>query len=315
MQCIVDLEDYQEACGTAITLGKFDGLHRGHQILLRKVRAYAEVESLKSVAFVFDMSVFYQKIKKEYQVLMTKEERRKQLEGRIDYLVECPFTDEIRTMEAEAFIRDILVGKFHAKRIVVGTDYFFGYQKRGNYRLLEQCQDKYGYQVEVVEKLWYIDREISSTYLREEVTAGRMNAVAKMLGHPYRILGTVEHGRKLGRKLGIPTMNVPISEEKLLPPNGVYAAQAHMNGIWYSGIANIGKKPTVEQNGAVLAEIHLFDFSGDAYGSQIEIDLYDFRRSEKKFNSVEELKSCMQKDIAYGKRYFCTAGKRTDDVE
>ena len=130
MQCIVDLEDYQETCGAAITLGKFDGLHRGHQILLRKVRAYAEAEALKSVAFVFDMSVFYQKMKKEYQVLMTKEERREQLKGRIDYLVECPFTDEIRTMDAEVFIRDILVGKFHAKRIVVGTDYFFGYQKQ-----------------------------------------------------------------------------------------------------------------------------------------------------------------------------------------
>lgn len=309
MQCIVDLNDYQEACGTAITLGKFDGLHRGHQLLLGKVRAYAEAESLKSVAFVFDMSMFYQKIKKEYKVLMTKEERRAQLEGRVDCLVECPFTDEIRTMDAEAFIREILVGKFHAKRIVVGTDYYFGYQKQGDYRLLLACQEKYGYQVEVVEKLLYIDREISSTYLREEVIAGRMNAVAKMLGHPYRILGTVEHGRKLGRKLGIPTMNVPIPSEKLLPPKGVYAAQAHMDGIWYSGIANIGRKPTVESDGAVLAEIHLFDFQGNAYGSTIEIDLYDFRRSEKKFDSIEELKSCMQKDIAYGKRYFCTAGK------
>lgn len=308
MQCIVDLEDYQEECSTAVTLGKFDGLHRGHQLLLRKVRGYAEAEQLKSVAFVFDMSLFYKKLNKEIKALMTREERRVQLDGRVDYLIECPFTDEIRTMEAEAFIAEILIGKLHAKRIVVGTDYHFGHGKKGDYRMLQELQEKYGYRVEVVEKLMYFDREISSTYVREEVISGEMNSVAKMLGHPYQILGRVEHGRKLGRKLGIPTMNVPIPADKLLPPNGVYAAQARMSGIWYNGIANIGKKPTVESDGAVLAEIHLFDFHGDAYGSKIEIELYDFRRPEMKFSSVEELKDCMQKDIAYGKRYFRTGG-------
>ena len=121
-----------------------------------------------------------------------------------------------------------------------------------------------------MEKLWYIDREISSTYLREEVSAGRMNAVAKMLGHPYRILGTVEHGRKLG-KTRYPDDECTNQRRETASAEWSICSTGSYKRIWYSGIANIGRKPTVEQNGAVLAEIHLFDFSGDAYGSRLRL--------------------------------------------
>lgn len=311
MQCISNLDEYEESMRTAITLGKFDGLHRGHQQLVNKVISYAAAEKdVRSVVFVFDMAQFLEKMNKGRKTLMTKEERRFQLKGQVDCLVECPFTEEIRTMEAETFIRKILVDKLKVKYLVVGTDYSFGYQKRGDYKMLLKYAGEYGYQVDVIEKIRHEGRIISSTYVREEVEAGNMELAAQLLGHPYRIQGVVCHGRKLGRKMGIPTMNVPVTEKKLLPPNGVYAARGILDGIRYDGIVNIGRKPTVEENGTVLAELHLFDYEEEAYGKEIEIEVYEFERPEKKFASVEELKDRMLKDIAYGKRYFHTEDKR-----
>ncbi|HBA62226.1 MAG TPA: riboflavin biosynthesis protein RibF [Lachnospiraceae bacterium] len=305
MQCISKLEEYQDGCLTAMTLGKFDGLHRGHQQLVDRICAYAkEEEALKSVVFVFDMASFFEKQNIVRKTLMTKEERRYQLEGKIDYLVECPFTDAIRTMEAEDFIRDILVGLFHVRYLVVGTDYSFGYQKRGNYEMLLQYADTYGYHVDVIEKLKYEEREISSTFIREDVEAGNMKRAAVLLGHPYQLMGRISHGRQLGRTIGIPTMNVPVRKEKLLPPNGVYAARGILEGVSYDGILNIGRKPTVEENGEVLAELHLFDYAQEAYGKEIEIEIYEFERPEQRFASIEALQKRIQQDIAYGKQYF-----------
>lgn len=313
MQCISNLDEYEESLRTAITLGKFDGLHRGHQQLVDQVCRYARTEKdVRSVVFVFDMSQFLEKVNKGRKTLMTKEERRYQLRDQVDCLVECPFTEEIRTMEAETFIRKILVEKLKVKYLVVGTDYSFGYQKRGDYRMLLQFAEEYDYHVDVIEKLRYEDRIISSTFVREEVEAGNMELASRLLGHPYRILGEVSHGRKLGRKLGIPTMNVPVTDKKLLPPNGVYAAKGILDGIRYDGIVNIGRKPTVEENGAVLAELHLFDYEEEAYGKEIEIEVYEFERPEIKFASVEELKDRMLRDIEYGKRYFHTEDKRRE---
>ena len=222
MQYIQGLDAFRESGRTAVTLGKFDGLHRGHQKLVEKVESYGRADKVRTAVCSFDMEPLSERLHRPYRVLMTKEERRAHLEGRVDYLVDCPFTEEFSRMSAEDFIRDVLCGVFHAAYVVVGTDFSFGYQKRGDYHMLERYQDVYGYRLDVVEKERYQEREISSTYVKEALAAGDMELAQTLLGYPYEITGTVEHGKQLGRTLGFPTFNVEPPAQKLLPPNGVY---------------------------------------------------------------------------------------------
>ena len=158
MQYIKGLDAFEGRNHTAVTLGKFDGLHRGHQKLLNRIIKYAQKEDCDSVVCAFDM---------DRDCLMTNEERRAFLEDKVDYLIEIPFTKELMEMEAEKFIEEILHKKLHAAHIVVGTDFNFGHEKRGDHQMLEKYAAKYGYTVDVVEKAYYKDREISSTYIRE----------------------------------------------------------------------------------------------------------------------------------------------------
>lgn len=304
MDYIRGLEAYQDSRETAITLGKFDGVHRGHQKLIRKVCQLKAKKGVRSVVFAFDMNPLYEKIGKSREGIMSNEERRYLIDGKVDVLLECPFTEEISSISAEDFIRNILVGKFHVRYVVVGTDFHFGHDKRGDVKMLEEYAGVYGYELFVIEKEMYGDRRISSSYVREELRKGNMEAVNEMLGYAYTVRGIVEHGRKLGRKLGFPTLNVHPSKDKLLPPNGVYLDSVKIDGIWYNGIGNVGFKPTVSDENRMLIESNLLDYSGDAYGKEVEIQLYHFKRPEQKFESVEEMKAQIDLDIDYAKEYF-----------
>ena len=184
MQYIKGLDAFDGRNQTAVTLGKFDGLHRGHQKLLNRIIKYAQKEECDSVVCAFDM---------DRDCLMTNEERRAFLEDKVDYLIEIPFTREMMEMEAEKFIDEILHKKLHASHIVVGTDFNFGHEKRGNHQMLEKYAAKYGYTVDVVEKAYYKDREISSTYIRELLLDGNIPLANKLLGYPYEITSVVEH--------------------------------------------------------------------------------------------------------------------------
>ena len=170
--------------------------------------------------------------------------------------------------------------------------------------MLAEYADVYGYELFVIEKEMYGKREISSSYVREELRKGNMEAVNDMLGYAYTVRGKVEHGRQLGRKLGFPTLNVHPSRDKLLPPNGVYLDSVRIDGIWYNGIGNVGFKPTVSDEKRMMIESNLLDYSGDAYGKEVEIQLYHFKRPEQKFESVEMMKAQIDQDIAYAKEFF-----------
>ena len=186
MQYIRGIEKYQSEKEAALTLGKFDGLHSGHELLVEHVVETASLNDWNSVVVAFDMRPFFQKLNKEYDHLLTGEEKAKRLDGRIDYFVECPFVEEIAKMEAEAFIEEILIGRFHAKYIVLGTDFRFGHGRRGDGEMLKKYSEKYGYQVEILEKKQYEGREISSTYIKEELRKGNMELVDKLLGYSYQ---------------------------------------------------------------------------------------------------------------------------------
>lgn len=297
MRYITDIHSYQGEKPTAVTLGKFEGLHRGHQKLIGKVREYASGD-VESVVCAFDMGK---------ASLLTAEEKRKRLESRVDTVIACPFTRELREMEAEDFIRQILKSRFHAAYIVVGTDFRFGHGKRGDVDMLAGYAGTCGYHLDVVEKERYKDRVISSTYVREALGEGSVELANALLGYPYQISGRVEHGKRLGRTLGFPTMNVAPPPEKILPRFGVYACQIRVGNEWYPGIGNIGVKPTVAEDPRVLVEAYAFGFAGEVYGEEITVEFCAFERPEQKFGSVEELKAGVEGDIRFGREYFSRA--------
>ena len=272
MEYIKGTTDFSIEEPSVVTIGKFDGLHVGHQKLLHLV-CEKKKDGVKAVVFTFDVPPGAKLSGKGMDTLVTNEERCQMLEEQgIDYLIECPFVPEIMSMEPERFVEEVLVGRLKAKYIVAGTDCGFGHNRRGDYKLLQKLAPTYGYEVDIVEKVQYQGRDISSTYVREEIAKGNMELADFLLGYTYRISGTVEHGNHLGgTKLDMPTANLFPPEHKLLPPNGVYATKTIVDGKRYEGISNIGTKPTVSEGNARGIETFLFDFSGDLYGKNITV--------------------------------------------
>lgn len=309
MQCINRIEDYRERKPSVITLGKFDGFHRGHQKLLQEVKACVEEADRRrnewcSIVFAFDMSVYRKEHNMSLGQIMLKEEQDLFLNHEVDYLIHCPFDEEIRCVTAEAFIKEILVEKFRAKCIVVGSDFHFGYKAKGTVDMLRTYAEQFDYQVIEIEKETYGDQEISSSLIKTCIRNGEMENANAMLGYAYSVRGEVIHGKKLGRKLGFPTMNVRVNLEKILPPYGVYSVRVEIAGEFHSGIANIGEKPTVEVHGIPQVETYVFDYEGDAYGEEIVVKFLRFQRPETKFESVEALKQQVDGDIRDAKDYF-----------
>ena len=301
MICWNKINDFHIEEPTALSLGKFDGVHRGHETLIAHLLEKKK-EGLKAVVFTFDIPPKKLTENNNYRVLSTNAEKQEILEERgIDYLLECPFTKEIMCMEPEAFVEWIVTG-LHVKSIVVGSDFHFGHNRRGDYKLLQQLSGTYGYSLKVVEKLQYEGRDISSTFVREQIIKGDMGKANDLLGYPFFVKSEVIHGRQLGRTLGIPTINMELPAEKLLPPKGVYATEVQIRGKYYIGVTNVGCKPTVNHTNKVNVETHILDFSGDLYGQEMKVSFYSFIRKERKFQSVEELKTQMEHDIASSRR-------------
>lgn len=294
MNYITGIENYHGTKKTAVTIGKFDGLHRGHQKLVDRISGYASDEC-DSVLCAFDM---------HRDAIMTNRERREHLEGKIDWLIDCPFTEQLRNMEAEDFIRDILCGKLNAAHVVVGNDFVFGHEKRGSVSMLEKYASEYGYTVDVVEKERYQDMIISSTYIRDALAQGDVQLAERLLGYPYELTGPVRHGKQLGRTLGFPTMNIEPEAQKILPRYGVYACRVKIDGKWYNGVGNAGVKPTVTDERRRLFEVYVYGYEGDAYGKEVTARFCGFERPEVKFGSVEELKEQVMKDMQYGSEFF-----------
>ena len=289
MICWNKIEDFHIEEPTALSLGKFDGVHRGHEALIEHLLEKKK-EGLKAVVFTFDIPPKKLTENNNYRVLSTNKEKQEILKERgIDYLLECPFTKEVMCMEPEDFIAKI-VRQLHVKCMVVGEDFHFGHNRRGDYHMLRQYAGKYGYEVIVVEKIKEDSRDISSTFVREEIAAGNIEKANHLLGYRYFVTSRVLHGNQIGRTIGIPTINQLPPKEKLLPPNGVYVTEAYIGDRWYRGISNVGCKPTIEGEYPVGVETHLLDFAEDVYDKMVTVEFLSRVRSERKFASIEALK-------------------------
>ncbi len=308
MKIIENTTEFKINENTAVAIGKFDGFHRGHQKLLGRLKEQKD-NGLASVVFTFVPSPAAFFAGHPLKDLTTVEEKRNIFErAGVDYLIEYPFCRQTADMEPIDYIKNVLVGRLNAKCIVAGDDVSFGRHGAGDCGLLREKASKYGYRVIVIDKVLYMEREVSSTYVREEVGNGNMELVDKLLGTPYHIGGEIVHGRRLGRMIGMPTVNLIPSPRKLLPPKGVYFSyvrffDGQLSGIKYPSITNIGTKPTVDEHEVMGVETYIYDFNKDVYGKSMEVFLLKFVRPEMRFNGIEELKSRMAYDIASGRKF------------
>lgn len=292
---------------TIVTIGKFDGVHCGHRLLLENVKKRKK-QGQKAVVFTFDHNPSSILSGKGQSVIYSEEEKCQLMEQLgMDVLISYPFDKETSRMMAEEFITDVLIEQLGIKEVIIGKDCRFGYKRQGNAELLYQFSGRYGFEVNVFDKKELDGEMISSTRIRGLLRQGAMEAAAKLLGQPYMIFGEVVHGQKLGRKLGMPTINQIPSKEKLLPPNGVYSSCIEIPGEGnFYGITNLGIRPTVASD-KLLAETNIFQYSNDLYGKKCKVMLCHFQRKEQKFGSVEKLKQQLIKDMEQAKQYFATS--------
>ena len=303
MEIIKDINQIQWN-KTSVTLGKFDGVHLGHRMLMDKVLE-AEQDGCVSTVFTFDK--FPSQVLRHQRMtsILLEEEKQQLLEQLgIQRYVLFPFHEKTAAMEPEQFVEEILVKTMKVKHLYVGMDFRFGKGRRGDAALLETLAKQYDFAFEAVKKRLYQGEEVSSTRIRDCIIKGKMEDVTAMLGMPYRLSGEIIHGRSLGHKIGVPTINQTIPEGKIMPLCGVYCAKVTVDEKEYMGIANVGSKPTVQELPVYGLETHLFDCNEDLYGKQVTTELLHFVRPEQKFSSVEELREQLEKDKQYGRAYF-----------
>lgn len=275
---------------TAVTIGIFDGVHKGHQVILKKVLKEARKSRLKSVVVTFDphpAEVLSPGAKIPF--LISLEHRIKLIKSMgIDDCMIIKFTKEFSEVDAEEFIRNILIDELNLKALVTGENFLFGSKEKGDIKLLERLSKAYNFKFYSIPALKVEGEYVSSTRIRKAVERGDLRLASKMLGRPVTVLGTVVKGKKLGRKIGFPTANIDPHHESI-PPSGVYSVDVALDGKPYCGILNISTHKIIE--------VHIFNFNKDIYGRDIEVIFKKKIRDEKKFNSLEALKRQIQLDI------------------
>lgn len=240
----------------------------------------------------------------DMKYIITEEERNIILEKKgIDILLVLAFDDWLRTQSPEDFIQ-MLSDRINMRYLAVGSDFTFGYKGAGNAALLKKLSGSMGFDLNVIEKIQDDGRDISSTRIRELISEGNVSEAGKLLGHPYIIAGPVVHGRHLGTGMGIPTINLRPAANKLLPPFGVYITTVEIEGRVYHGITNVGNNPTVSDDNPVTIETNILDATGNLYEERATVIFHEYLRPEKKFESLNDLKSEIQKNIRQARDYF-----------
>ena len=293
-----------------VTIGNFDGVHLGHQLLFSEVVLRARQSGGTSVAITFEPHPLKVLRPEGIRLISCAQQKIDLIHmAGIDVLVVIPFDLEVAKTTADDFVNKILCEKIGVQDLVVGYDYAFGRGREGNIDFLRQRGQEKGFAVTVVEAHYEEGMLVSSSKIRELVMEGRMKDVRRLLGRCYHIHGDVQRGKQRGgTEVGFPTANLRISEEDLCPKKGVYVTQLMYGGRMYGSISNIGYNPTFGEN-ELVAETHIFDFNDDIYGKPIRLNLLRHLRGEVKFNSVAELSAQIRKDIAMAQQVLADAAK------
>ncbi len=286
----------------AITIGNFDGVHRGHQALFERVRQWAEKLNGQSVVITFHPHPLEVLFPERTLPFITSHEQKLELIAKrgIDATVVIPFSHEFSRISASDFVTDLLVGAIGIKAIVVGYDYRFGYNREGNIEFLKRMGLEHGFEVDTVAGIKMNDTVVSSTAIRQMILQGNVRDAKKLLGRFFEVSGTVIEGRKRGAGLGFPTANLRVTSQTS-PRTGVYVVEADVDGKTYGGAANLGYNPTFGDTELSL-EVHLFDFNRDIYGKPISVRFVDRLRDEKRFSGPAELIEQIKKDVISAKQ-------------
>jgi riboflavin kinase/FMN adenylyltransferase len=284
-----------------VTLGIFDGVHRGHQMLLKSLVSKAKEIKGESVVITFSPHprIVLVKDSSDLSFLTTIEEKKVLLENaNIDHLVIIEFNKKFSMIAACDFVKKVLVEKVGTKHLLVGFNHHFGRRGKGDYNTIKECTETLDFKVEKVEGLQTEEGAISSSIIREALLKGRLDDANRWLGYPYSISGTIVRGRKIGRAIGFPTANIePYSKYKLIPENGVYAVEVLVDDNKYPGMLSIGTNPTVNSDIRIKSiEVNILDFNKDIYGKAISLIFRKRLRDEIKFNNTDELAKQMDLD-------------------
>ncbi len=290
----------------SVMIGKFDGVHLGHRLLLSKLLGEKKA-GLKSVVITFDVPPNSIKNNTSVKMLTPIEEKKALFESfGVDFLIICPFTKEVMGMHPNEFLQ-LLFNRINIKSIICGSDFCFGHNRTGNTAFLEKVSTDFGFKLFVVDKLILDGLEISSTLIRSLLKEGKIEKANELLGYKYCISGVVSSGNQIGRTIGFPTANIILDENKLSPKYGVYSSEIVVDGNTYKGISNIGVKPTVNKNGnndeQCSLEMNIFDFNDYIYDKDVVVYLNRYIREERKFESIDELKKQIAIDISSVKEY------------
>lgn len=284
---------------TVLTIGTFDGVHLGHQVILKKIVEEARRANQKSVLITLwpHPRLVIGKQKDTIKLLSTLEEKVELVSQLgVDYLVKIPFTEEFSKISASDFLKEILIGQLGMKMIYIGYDHHFGNNREGDIQFLKKYESLYQYKVHEISRQDVDEVGVSSTRIREAISLGEIHIANKLLGYKYSLSGKVVEGMKVGRKIGYPTANIQVDEKyKLLPQDGVYVVEVMYEMRKYNGMLNIGMKPTVGGTQQSI-EVHLFGFSEDIYGKKLTVSFIERLRKEERFNSFEDLAQQLKKD-------------------
>jgi riboflavin kinase/FMN adenylyltransferase len=305
MQIIRGLHNIRpEHRGCVATIGNFDGVHHGHQLLLAHLNAKRDELRSPSVLITFEPlpREYFSADVKPGRLTRFREKVTLLARSGLDRMICLPFNEQVSQITAESVIEDFLVGQLGIRYIVVGDDFRFGRGRAGDYSMLKRAGDRFGFEVSHIGTLTFDHERVSSTRIREALGAGDIRLAEKLLGHRFFVMGHVMYGRQLGRELGTPTANIALHRYPA-PLEGVFAVRVSGLTREYQGVANIGVRPTVDGKQPML-EVHLFDYSGDLYGRLLTVTFCHKIRPEQRFDSLDDLQAQIGRDVESARAWF-----------
>jgi len=299
--------------GCAVTVGAFDGVHRGHQTVLARLKARAQTLSLPATVIVFEPlpREYFQPLEAPARITNLRERLEALATTGIDRVLVLPFNKKMRSMSADAFIKTVFVEGLGARYIELGDDFRFGNSREGDFEYARQWGEKYGYEVQRTATQTLDGKRVSSTWIREALLAGDFALAEHLLGRSFTMTGRVEYGRQLGRTIGCPTANMRIGRLRS-PMSGVYAVWVSGAGLCNAlGVANVGTRPTVSDGTKANLEVHVIDRHVDLYGKRLTVRFVDKVRDEKKFDSLDALQAAIAGDVARVRSQFSESSKHS----
>lgn len=291
--------------GCVATIGSFDGVHRGHQAILARLREEGQKLGLPTLVMLFEPQPheYFSREKAPPRLMRLREKVAAIFSLGIDRVLCLRFNEHLRSLSAQAFIDEILVRRLAVTHLEIGDDFRFGCDRAGDFALLQSAGRQHGFEVRDTRTFLLSGERVSSTRVRQLLEMDDLAGAAHLLGRPFSVTGRVVHGKRLGRTLDVPTANIGLGRYRS-PVRGVYVAHVFGNGQRWQAVANVGARPTVDGGKKPLLEVHLLDFSGELYGAWLTVEFRHKLRDEKKFSSLDELKQQIQRDIAAARDYF-----------